>query len=134
MPRVHKNAMLKLNGVDLSGHVQSLTLNYEAESLDASAMGVSARVRRGGLFNPNIDVTMFQNTTCVEETIFSLIGCAACVEVRTCNACSSDSNPRYQGMFHVQSAPPMTGAVGSLLTVAVRLESAGDLSRNIAVT
>lgn len=132
--RVWKNAYLRVAGEDLSGHVQSLALSYEAESLDATAMGSSSRVRQGGLKSQGLDVTMFFNTTCVEQLLYPLVGCQTCIEVRACNACSCDSNARYQGTWLLPSFPPLSGAVGDLMTVAVRFEPAGDLSRSVATT
>lgn len=133
MAQVWKNAMLIINGVALSCNTMALTLNYEAESLDESVMGVASRVRRGGLFNPNFDATFKQNFACVDATLFGLVGCQTCVEIRACNACSAAANPIYYGTFHVQSYPPMGGNVGDLLQTAVRFESAGALE-HCAVT
>lgn len=133
--RVFKNAMIIVNGVNLSAHIQSLALSYEAESLDETAMGNDSRKKRGGLKNHGIDVTFFQNSSCVEATLFSLVGCQTSVEVRACNACSTgDTNPRYQATYMIPSCPPMGGAVGDLMTAQIRFEPAGDLSRNSADT
>ena len=129
---VFKNAMLKVNDVDLSASLQSLTLNYEAASLDETAMGATARQMRGGLKNQSLSITVFQKYTCVDTTLFALVGCQTSVEVRSCNACSTDTNPRYQGTWLVRSYPPMGGGVGDLLVTAVRFEPAGDL-RHCAV-
>lgn len=130
---VFRNAMLQVNGVDLSASVQRLTLNYEAASLDETAMGNTARQMRGGLKSHGMDVTFFQKFSCVDATLFGLVGCQVCGDVRSCNACASAcTNISYQGTWLVQSYPPMGGAVGDLLTATVRFEPAGDLSRNTA--
>ena len=131
---VYKNAMALINGVDLSASVSSLSLNYEAESLDETAMGDNTRKRRGGLKSQGMDVTFHQKFTCVDATLFGIVGCQSCIEVRACNACSTDSNPRYQGTWHLPRYSPMSGAVGSLLDATVTFEPAGDLSRTIAAT
>ncbi len=131
---VFKNAMLLVNGVDYSGSVQSLALSYEAASLDETAMGDSTRKQRGGLKSQALDVTFFQKYTCVDANLFGMVGCQTCIEVRACNACSTDSNPRYQSTWLLQSYPPMGGAVGDLLTAVVKFMPAGDLSRTVAAT
>lgn len=129
------NAMLLVDGVNLSGSIQSLALAYEAESLDGTKMGDASRVMQGGLKGGGVDVTFFQKFTCVDATLFGIVGCQVCMEMRACNACASAcTNIRYQGTYLLQSYPPMGGAVGSLLTAAVRFEPAGDLSRNTAAT
>jgi len=131
---VYKNAMLIVNGVDLSSNVRELSLSYEAASLDETVMGNDSTRMRGGLKSQGIDVTFFQKMTCVDATLFGLVGCQTSVEVRACNACSTDSNPRFQSTYLLQSYPPMGGAVGDLLQAAVRFEPAGDLSRLITAT
>lgn len=131
---VYKNAMCLINGVDYSASIQSLALSYEAESLDETAMGDTARKMRGGLKSQGLSVTFFQKFTCVDAGLFGLVGCQTSVEVRACNACSTDSNPRFQATWLLQSYPPMSGAVGELLTAEVTFEPAGDLSRTVAVT
>lgn len=130
--QVFKNAMFVVNGVDLSANITSLALTYEAESLDETVMGLTSRKHKGGLKNHTFDVTFMQVYTCVDATLFGLIGCQTSIEFRACNACSSANNPIYEATYLLQSYPPGGGAVGTLLQSAVRFEAAGDL-RHCAV-
>lgn len=135
MAMLFKNAYVWINNVDLSLAVQSLSLAYEAESLDATAMGNASRVKQGGLKSQGLDITMFQKYSCVDATLFGLVGCQTSIEVRACNACSTaNTNPRYSGTYMLQSYPPVGGGVGDLLMAVFRFEPAGDLSRNTADT
>ena len=133
---VYKNAMLQLGSVNLSAFVSELALSYEVESLDETQMGDDSRVHKGGLKNWNMDVTFTQDFASggVDGTLHGIVGCQTCVEFRPLHVCSTVINPRFQGTVMVQSAPPAGGGVGSLLMATVRLESAGDLSRNTAAT
>lgn len=133
---VYRNAMLQLGTVNLSAYVQSLALSYEAESLDETAMGDDSRVRKGGLKTWGVDVTFQQDfaSGAVDATLHGIVGCQTCMEVRPQHICSTTINPRFQGTVMVQSAPPVAGGVGDLLMATIRLESAGDLSRNTAAT
>ena len=133
---VYKNAMLQLGSVNLSTYVTELSLSYEAESLDETTMGDDSRVHKGGLKNWGIDVTLTQDyaSGAVDATLHGIVGCQTCMEFRPQHICSTVINPRFQGTVLVQSAPPAGGAIGSLLMATVRLESAGDLSRNTAAT
>lgn len=125
-----KNAFLNINGVDLSGSVQRLALTYEAASLDETAMGNDSRKMRGGLKNQGLEVTFFQKFSCVDATLFSVVGCQMCGDVRSCNACASAcTNISYQSTWMLGSYPPLGGSVGDLITAVVRFEPAGDLSR-----
>ena len=130
--QLYKNAVLLVNNVDLTANLQSLELTYEAESLDETAMGGNTRKHKGGLKNWGLSPTFFQNFSCVDATLFGLVGCQTSVEFRACNACSSANNPLMEGTVLVQSYPPMGGAVGSLLMSQVKLDAAGDL-RHCAV-
>lgn len=133
---IWKNAFIQLGTVNLSAHVTELSLSYEVESLDETAMGDDSRVHKGGLKNWGVDITMNQDyaTGAVDATLHGIVGCQTCIEMRPKNVCSTVINPRFQGTVMVQSAPPFAGSVGSLLMATVRLESAGDLSRNTAAT
>ena len=128
-----KNAYVNINGVDLSANAQSLTLTYEAESLDETAFGTDGtRKMKGGLKNVGWDVVFFQNFACVDATLFGLVGCQTSIEMRACNACSSAGNPVFEETVLVQSYPPVGGGIGELLMATVRLEPAGAL-RHCAV-
>jgi len=129
--QVWKNAMLLINGVDLSASVAQLALSYQSESLDETAMGNDSRKMRGGLKSQGLDITFHQKFSCVDATLFSLVGCQTSVEIRGCNACAGETNPRLQATWLLQSYPPMSGGVGALLEAAVRFEPAGDLSRSL---
>ena len=133
---VYKNAFLQVGTTNLSAYVQSLALNYEAESLDETAMGDDSRIRKGGLKNWGVDVTFQQDyvSAGVDATLHGIVGCQTCMEFRPKNVCSTVINPRFQGTIMVQSVPPAAGGVGDLLMATVRFESAGDLSRNTAAT
>jgi len=131
---VYKNAMALINGVDLSASISSLSLQFEAESLDETAMGDATRKRRGGLKSQGMDITFHQKFTCVDATLFGIVGCQSCIELRPCSTNVGDANPRFQGTWHLPRYSPMSGAVGSLLDATVTFEPAGDLSRSVTAT
>lgn len=127
------NAYFNINGVDLSANAKSLTLTYEAESLDETAFGTDGtRKMRGGLKTTSLDCVFFQSFACVDATLFGLVGCQTSVEFRACNACSSAGNPIFEQTVLVQSYPPLGGAVGALMECSVKLAPAGAL-RHCAV-
>lgn len=133
---VWKNASFIVNAVDLSNDVQSLALNYSAESLDETAMGDDTRIRKGGLLDWSVDITFLQDFAAsqVDATLFSLVGTTSCIQIKPVNAAASATNPRFGGVAVLESYPPASGAVGSMLTAAVRFVPASDLSRNTAAT
>ena len=57
--QIFKNCYFNVNGVDLSGNLQSLSLTYEAESLDETAFGADTRKMKGGLKTTGWDAVFF---------------------------------------------------------------------------
>lgn len=133
---VYKNCMLQLNATNLSDDITSLGLSYQAESLDETAMGDDTRIHKGGLLDWSFDITFNQDFASgqVDATLFGLVGTTVCIEFRPKHICSTVVNPRFQGVGIVETYPPASGAVGSLLQATVRITSASDLSRNTAAT
>lgn len=133
---VFKNAMLQVGTVNLSAYLTELSLTFEAESLDETQMGEDSRVRKGGLKDWRAEATFTQDfaTGAVDATLFGIVGCQTCLEVRPKHVCSTVINPRYQGTVMLQSAPPLGGGVGSLLMARAVFQSAGDLSRSTTST
>lgn len=137
MATVHyRNAMFWLNGVDLSDHVESVTLNRGSEMLDETAMGDDTRINKGGLFTWSLDVNFHQDfvTADVDATVSPLLGTTTCFELRPLNSCSTTINPRYTGIGVVDSYNPLGGSVGSLLDAPMTIQSAGTLARSTTAT
>lgn len=127
---VWKNAFFAMNGTDYSSDVQELTLNYSAEMLDATVMGLNTRTNKGGLKNWSVEVTFLQNFASgrIGSALFALIGTTTCIEVRPDNSCSTAINPSYSGIG-IPDANGFGGAVGVLLPTQCTFQAAGDLSR-----
>jgi hypothetical protein len=129
---VYTDASVVVNSVDLSDHVKSCTLNYEAEMLDDTVMGDTTRSNIAGLLNWSIDVEFLQDFAAakVDATLFSLIGAAAfTVTVKPTSGSVSATNPSFSGSAVLESYPPMSGSVGDLETASATFRSAGTLAR-----
>lgn len=116
---VYTDAMLTVNGIDLSDHVKSLTLNYEAEMLDDTVMGTSGtRSSKPGLKNWSLEVEFTQDFDAgsVDETLFPLIGADSFpVTARAVKALGvSATNPQYSGNAVLENYSPIAGEVGTL--------------------
>lgn len=133
---VYTDALVKINSVDLSDHVKSVTLNYEAEMLDDTVMGTTGtRSNKPGLKNWSLQVEFLQDygAASIDATLFSLIGAAAFpVAVRSSKTGAiSATNPEFQGNAVLESYPPLTGEVGALGTASASFRCASDLVRDI---
>ena len=133
---VYTDAFVSINSVDLSDHVKSVSLSYEAEMLDDTVMGTTGtRSNKPGLKNWTLEVEFLQDyaLNSVDATLFPLVGAAAFpVKVRASKAGAiSTTNPEYQGNGVLESYPPLTGEVGALGTAACTIRCASDLVRDV---
>jgi len=122
---VLKNASVTINSVDLSDYVTSVTLNYEIEAVESTAMGGN-RSYIGGLQNNSISVALNQDfaATKTEATIFPLVGTQTTVVIKPEDAAKSATNPEYTVTgTYLAASQPVTGAVGEL--AAMTLEFTG---------
>ena len=129
---VYTDASVVVNSVDLSDHVKSCTLNYEAEMLDDTVMGDTTRSNIAGLLNWSIDVEFLQDfaSAKVDATLFTLVGAAAfTVTVKPTSGSVRATNPSFSGSAVLESYPPMSGSVGDLETASATFRSAGTLAR-----
>ena len=131
---VYRNAYFWVNGVDYSGDVADLTLNYKAEILDQTAMGADTRIKKGGLKVWDNAAKFHQDFTSghvgqAVTGLWNLVGTTTCIEIRPQNVCTTQINPSFFGIAILDSFPPVTGAVGSLLDVSVAFQSASTLSK-----
>ena len=76
---VFKDGSIVVNSVDLSDHARSITISYDADMVDSTAMGDDDREFLAGLRSWNISVEFEQDYAAskVDATLFPLVGAAA---------------------------------------------------------
>ena len=133
---VLKDAEVVVNSVDLSDHVLSVTVNYNGEIEDETAMGDFARVRLSGLIDWSVDLTFKQDYAAgeVDATLFTLVGAAAfpITVMADLTAGVGATNPRFEGNVVLETYQPLAGAIGELAKVTASFKSSGDLTRATA--
>ncbi len=91
------DALVIVNGVTLSDHGNSVTVNDMRESKDITAFGATSKAVAKGLGDASISVTFFQDFAAgkVHATLQPLIGSTTpvTVEVRPTSAARSATNP-----------------------------------------
>ena len=126
---MYSDATFVCNSVDLSNHVRSLTLTYEAEMLDDTVMGTSGtRSNRPGLKNWSFEVTFLQDFAAgsVDATLFPLVGAVAFpVTSKPTSAAVSVTNPQYSGNAILESYPPIAGEVGAMAEATASFRAGG---------
>jgi hypothetical protein len=113
---VFTDAFLTVNTVNLSAYVTSISVNYEKDSVEVTAMGATGHVMTGGLQNLSVTVELNndQAAATVLETLYSAVGSGSNTLVIK-NATSGSPLPVFtcSNMF-LAASTPVNGAVGEL--------------------
>lgn len=131
---IWSDAYLSVNGVDLSDHVQSLTVTYEAEQQDDTVMGNDTRSNKPGLKNWSIEVNFLQDYASneVDATLFSLVGSTFAIIIKPVNTATGATNPRFDATGTLSTYNMLGGAVGDLAVAPVTIVPAGQTSATLA--
>jgi hypothetical protein len=112
---------LKINAIDLSDHVTSVTLNRAADELEITAMGDTAHKFVKGLESGSLTVSFLNDTATsqVLQTLNSAFGTTvACkmVQEKASPTVVSATNPLYTFDVLVNNLTPINGATGDMST------------------
>ena len=116
------NAFVSINAVDLSDHSNTVTVNYEIDSVEVTAFGDAGHKFTGGLQNNSIEVTFHQDYAAskTEATLYPLVGTTTTVIIKPNGSTTSATNPSYTLSNAFLSAhTPVAGAVGELAATSV---------------
>ena len=108
---------LKINAIDLSDHVTSVTLNYAADELEVTAMGDSAHKFVKGLESGTLTVSLLNDTATsnVLQTLNAAFGTTVAVKmVQAKVPAVSATNPLYTFDILVNNLTPIAGATGDI--------------------
>jgi hypothetical protein len=128
------DAAVTVNSVDLSDYVTSVTLNYEKDSVEVTAMGATGHKFTGGLQNISLDVTFNQDFAAsqVAATLDALVGSTTTVVVKPTSAAVGATNPSYTiSDAFLAATQPVNGSVGDLATMSVSF-TGGSLVKAVA--
>ncbi len=131
---VLKDASLTVNSVSLSAYVTSITLNFETDSVEVTAMGATGHKFTGGLQNISLDVTLNQDfaASTVAATLDALIGSTTTVVVKPTSAATSATNPSYTiSDAFLAATQPVAGSVGDLAAMSVTF-TGGSLAKALS--
>ena len=111
------DASITINSIALSDHANSITVNYEVDSVEVTAFGDTGHNFTGGLRNLSVEVALMQDYAAanVEATIYPLVGTTTTLVVKPTSSAASATNPQYTitGAF-LASHTPVAGGVGEL--------------------
>lgn len=129
------DAFVSLAGNDISANVKSVTINYQAEVQDDTAMGDTTRSRVGGLKDWSIDLELHQDwaAAALDSILFPLVGTQIAMVIRPVKSTVvGTGNPNYTGTGLLESYKPLGGSVGDLAMANVTIPGAGTLTRATA--
>jgi hypothetical protein len=101
--------------INLSSYVTSVTLTYEKDSIEITAMGATGHVFTGGLQNISValELNNDQATSSVLETLWSNVGTGTS-ELTISNTTTAGDQKFTIVSAYLASSTPVNGAVGDL--------------------
>jgi len=111
------DAVITVNSVALSDRANSVSLNYEIDSVESTAFGSTGHKFTGGLQNNSLDIDFQQDFAAsnVEATVYGLVGTTTTVTLKATSAATSATNPIYTltGCF-LAAHTPIAASVGEM--------------------
>ena len=127
---VLKDAVITIDGTDLSDHISSVTLEDSADEVEFTGFDNSGYREYGqGLKTASIQLEVFQDfgASSVDSVLYPLYasGGTFAVTVKAENATTSATNPEYSMDGRLYSYSPIAGAVGDASTTSVTINNGG---------
>lgn len=129
------DAKVTINGVNLSDHIASITLNESADVVETTAFSsTAAKTRVAGLKDNSVTLEFHQDFAAnnVEATIngtTSLVGTVTTIVVQPTSAAVSATNPSYSFSALVSEWQSLSGSVGELSTASVTWPISGAITK-----
>ena len=122
---------VKVNSVDLSDHVQSITLNRSFEELTVTAMGDSGQKYVKGLEASSVTID-FMNDTAAANVLATLQAAwgtnVTVVLLQEKGTAVSATNPLYTMTCLINNTTDINGAVGDLSTQSLTFNVSGTIA------
>jgi hypothetical protein len=125
------NVGVKVNSVDLSDHVTSVTINRSFDELEVTAMGDSGHKFVKGLEASSITIDFLNDTASanVLATLQAAWGTnVPIVLLQTKGTAVSATNPLYTATCLVNNTTDINGAVGDLGTQSITFNVSGTIA------
>jgi hypothetical protein len=116
------DAMVIVNGVTLSDHANSVTINDTRDSVDITAFGATNKAVTKGLGDASISVDFFQDFAAgkTHATLQPLVGSSTgvVIEVRPTSAARSATNPAAVMTALLTNYTMLAGGLGEASTIS----------------
>lgn len=125
---VLKNAVITVDGDDISDHVSSVTIETERDEVDVTSFGATNKEILAGLGDATITLEVFQDfdSNEIDQNMYqhSIENDPFEVTVRPTNAVVSATNPEYSMQALLFNYSPIAGAVGEASTTELTFRNA----------
>lgn len=130
-PTVLTDAVIIIGSTTISDHAAKVEVPVSVEDLDATTFGQTWHVRRGGLKDGMLNVTVLNDYTAVnlDEMMWGLLGTVTTFDTRAVSGTVTTSNPKYTGSILVKEWKPIVGSVGDLVSVDFGYPTSGAVTR-----
>lgn len=130
---VFQNAIITLNGVDLSDHVHDVTLDIAQAAVNVTAMGDLWEDNLPGMKSGKLDVTLWADfaANSVDATAWAILtgGSAVPFTLTHAGTLVSSTNPIWGGSVVMTDNPLLSGAVGNGLQQKLTFVTTGPVTR-----
>jgi hypothetical protein len=126
------DASITINSVALSSKANSVTVNYEVDSVEVTAFGSNHNFI-GGLQNNSIEIALMQDyaSSQTEATIYPLVGTNTTLVIKPTSGAVSATNPSYTITAFLASHTPVAGGVGELAMTTLSF-TGGTITKAVA--
>lgn len=126
------NAYVSINSVNLSDHVESISLPWSTAAEEDTSMGATARTYLVGLKDTTMTVN-FRSDYAASEVYATLStvytgGAAVACAVRAVNTTIAATNPEFQFNAILTSWDPVSGSVGSTANISTQWQVTGAIT------
>jgi hypothetical protein len=128
------NPQIVINSVDLTDHIDMVTIEETFADVETTAFGNTAKTRVAGLGDNKFTAEFQQDyaVSSVEQTIYPLIGTNVSVTVKPVNGTTTSTNPAYTFTVALLDWKPVDGKVGDLEKVSVTWPISGTVTKAIS--
>ena len=128
------DASITINSVSLGNRANSVSINYEIDSLESTAFGSGGHSFVGGLQNLSVEIALMQDFAAsnVEATVYGLVGTTTTLVIKPTSSAVGATNPSYTitGAF-LAAHTPVAGAVGELAMTTLSF-TGGTIAKAVA--
>ena len=129
------NAAVKINSVDLSDHVKSLTFRVSKDIPDATSMTATWAAALMSTLHADATIEFFQDYAAanVDATVYTafLVTAGVVVKFAAAGTTGAATNPIYHGTAHINDYTPIGGSYGDVCMAPVSLTFTGGITRAV---